>query len=289
MWLATALYGAGEPLDAALVALERSWTLAKDTGDETRTRQHACIDVLRGDLDGAARRLATWDGTAEADDETQFEMLLFRARLELERGDTKAAGDLADAYLARRGAWVSDGRDDYAIYGLGLEYLADRISVQELTAGRDRWLARQPPQSTRTNTLATRWMSAFAFPARSHEDGQAALAALPRFEAPRRAFARMPLEEEAIGRATLLAGDVAGAVPHLRTAAHSCWGVFAPIEETRAALELGNAYEQSGRRADACTEYARVAARWGAARASTTAAEARARQASLRCAVSDRP
>jgi serine/threonine-protein kinase len=70
----------------------------------------------------------------------------------------------------------------------------------------------------------------------------------------------------------------------LRAAAASCSALQAPIDHTRAQLDLGRALEQTGDAGGACAAYKIVIDRWGAAKPrSVTADFARVRRRALAC------
>jgi eukaryotic-like serine/threonine-protein kinase len=82
----------------------------------------------------------------------------------------------------------------------------------------------------------------------------------------------------------LLAGRVADSLPGLRQVAASCTPYDDdPRRVVRANLLLGQALESQGDKKGACEAYASVLARWGAARRSVTADEARDRSKKLGC------
>ena len=98
------------------------------------------------------------------------------------------------------------------------------------------------------------------------------------------AVSRVPFLDEATSRVYLLAGDPRRALPFAERASRSCTALDQPVEVVVAHLRLGAALEALGDRR-ACDAYAAVLQHWGAVRASTSAAEARAAVTRLQCAI----
>ena len=111
---------------------------------------------------------------------------------------------------------------------------------------------------------------------------RAALAALPKF-APLPPFLPQTLSVASIGQASLLAGDLDGALPYLRKASASCMAMYRPIANTRAYAGLGDVLLAKKDRAGACGAYQVVLDRWGNERRSVTAQAVRARRSQMRC------
>ena len=86
------------------------------------------------------------------------------------------------------------------------------------------------------------------------------------------------------GRALLLGGKPAEALPLLRRATANCFALNWPFQHMHALLDLGRAGEQTGARDEACAAYAGVLAKWGTAKPrSVTADEAREGARRLGC------
>jgi hypothetical protein len=99
------------------------------------------------------------------------------------------------------------------------------------------------------------------------------------------AMARFP--EGRDGRTYLLAGQLDRAVAALGTRAHHCKFLSDSLDRIQATLLLGEALEQKSDAAGACEAYAGVLFRWGGAKQSVSANEARARSKKLRCRAAD--
>lgn len=82
----------------------------------------------------------------------------------------------------------------------------------------------------------------------------------------------------------LTAGRHAEAVAPLRLAVAECGATESPRPWVRAALLLGKALEANGDTRGACDAYAKILVRWGTAKRSVTADEARAHSKKLGCA-----
>ena len=89
-------------------------------------------------------------------------------------------------------------------------------------------------------------------------DARQALAELPKYLPLPDAWTRKPLFDEPIGRAFLLAGRTAEALPFLERAANACMALEYPIDRLWARLELADAFEASSKRESACGAYQRV-------------------------------
>jgi serine/threonine-protein kinase len=136
------------------------------------------------------------------------------------------------------------------------------------------------------------WDYAYAAPALSRAEADAALAALGELGPPTSMITPalyspalgLGLPDADIGRVQLLAGKVDDAVLSLKRAVASCTAFMAPVAHTRAMLDLGRALEQKGDTRGACEAYAKVLARWGRAKPkSVTADAARERARALGC------
>jgi eukaryotic-like serine/threonine-protein kinase len=92
------------------------------------------------------------------------------------------------------------------------------------------------------------------------------------------------LPETAVGVTFLLGDRLDDAVRWLTDATGTCRALEFPFEHTRAFAWLGQALEQKGDKAGACTAYRVVDERWGQARPrSVTAERAREREKALGC------
>jgi eukaryotic-like serine/threonine-protein kinase len=309
--LANALYAQGRPIETAREVLRRSWERlpAARRGPVEREDQIR-LATLAGDF-VAAEALArgAWkdaEETAQMADHGRAARRLVETLREIEppgQGPSKDAAEVAKAYLDGRDAWEPSVRlDDWALRaeptplmlailrGSGATGAAGEASNGRLTEDTYRVeLARTVERWEKAIEPPSRpfiWVDAFALPAESTDDANAALAARERY-LPIPVYAPLSLDEAAIGRVYLLAGRAAEALPVLERAVRSCFPLDHPLEHTHAAAFLGRAREATGDPAGACAAYDVVRARWGNAKPrSATATDALQRAAALGC---DRP
>jgi len=137
------------------------------------------------------------------------------------------------------------------------------------------------------------WANGWALTALTAEEASAAFRALERDgrltlpRGPESAIAGVLNSGSAdaiAGRAFLLAGRPAEAVPILRRAAASCEVLYEAVAHVRATLDLGRALEELRDIPGACDAYGKVLAVWGKAKPrSVTAEKARASSKALGC------
>jgi hypothetical protein len=124
----------------------------------------------------------------------------------------------------------------------------------------------------------------YATPAATRDEAVEALAAAPQ-PLPRahtNQFHREGFGDP--GKVLLLAGRAAESLALLRVAASSCSALAAPLDHTRANMNLGLALEAVGDTAGACAAYGVVLERWGAAKPRSVSGErSRGRHAALAC------
>jgi serine/threonine-protein kinase len=129
-----------------------------------------------------------------------------------------------------------------------------------------------------------RWVAAFASPTRSRADALNALSALPSYLPLPDSYLRTADIDEPIGRAFLLGGRAAEAIPFLRRAAHCCYRLAYSLDALWATLELGEALDATGQRAEACAQFRDVLARVGRSREHSRSAQVAEQYArELRC------
>jgi tetratricopeptide (TPR) repeat protein len=270
-YLAHGLFGAGESIESVRSAFEQSWRLrspARRPAYEASDRAGLAIAI--GDFDGAERYLRSFESViAESNDETdQFEWGDRLVNLYLEQGRNQDALRVADAYAAKRAAWTPSPFIDASIYVQGWRYRAGVLPADAFHRFRDDWLAQTKSQSAAGGsngvTKGSVWVAAFASPAITAADGREAMARLPEYLPLPAAFARTD-EDEAIGRAYTLAGDVETARSYLRDASESCGSLAFPFDAPRAAYELARTLEHRGAVPEACESYRKVVRRWPSA------------------------
>ncbi|MEZ4392885.1 MAG: protein kinase [Polyangiales bacterium] len=296
-FLAYALAGQGRPIDALRETLRRSRAeqpaarRARSELEDARSLAAWSGDLAEAARQGEALEALVEPNRAEADHATAARAL--SALLE-EQGRGADAAAVAMRFMERRDAWeVSPRTDDHA---LGRDPTQALLSVQ-LRAGvlsaavtrakreaRRAWWAER--QATLPEVAGFVWITQYAAGVESPAEARAALAALPRFGGAVPSYALMPgmHMDAAVGRAYLLAGRPADALPALTRAATSCYGLRFPVEQMRATRDLGAARAATGDRAGACAAWRTVVDRWGRATPrSITAEDARTRMRASGC------
>jgi serine/threonine-protein kinase len=288
--LARALCARGRPLETVRQALEQKWALLPESARkraELVDRTH--LALLYGDFASAeklARELDLLVATARSEQEHVEPTMLLVATY-AESGDAARAARTADAFRAKRDAWVAmRAYGDTGVHGalptlLAIARRAGTLSTASHDAARAAWLhdARAGGSPLWEREL---WVPAYAAPAETADEANEALAALPPF-LPLPPPRELVMTDAAIGKVYALAGRTADALPYLRRGAATCLALDEPVMHTRAHLFLGQALEASGDVAGACAAYGVVIARWGSAPKSLTADKARARARAIGC------
>jgi tetratricopeptide (TPR) repeat protein len=290
--LACVMVGAGRPIEAVQVVMDQSAALFASAPrmqwqrliDQTR------VALITGDF-VAARALAEQaEALADSDVHTPFRDHLLPALVLVgiarETGDDAQAFRVAWSFVSRSDAWSKSAQGDGGI-DASLELARQTVrpgglAQAEFLARRSAWLEdgrRNIAQSGLT------WTYAFAAPAETKEEAQAALAALPDYE-PLSSFTYyVGIPDAEVGRTYLLAGQPEPAIRHLTKAVATCGAFRHPFAHTQAALHLGEALESTGDVTGACAAYEKVVARWGHAKPRSISAErASARSKALACA-----
>jgi serine/threonine protein kinase/tetratricopeptide (TPR) repeat protein len=290
-WLASALAGEGRPVDTVRTAVEQKWPrMEASERAEREPVDRANLDLMTGDFASAEAHLGALEAllASEPGAQTHAESQAMLVRIAEETGRTDRARDIAASYLARRDAWSPPHRvDDVSILldpaptMLGALARAGAITASQRAAQRAQWLTAWRGKTSATY-LGHLWVSAWALPAGSRDDGVAALEALPEMGGPP-TFAPTIATQACVGRAYLLAGHVDEAIAPLRAGAATCTVLNENLTNTRGWHDLGVALEASDRDG-ACKAYGVVLARWGHAKPrSVTADDARARSKALGC------
>ena len=283
--VARALFANGAPVAAVREVLVRKWTAT--SGEERGAYERddeSHLAILRGDFFAAEKVARESDALVEssADEDDHKNTVLPLVALEREMGKTKEAASLAVHYLDARRGWQSIGAWSpipelfaFAEAG-GLRARTERD--KELANWLKLWDDVSPtmrPQS---------WVLGYAMPAVTALDAREALGAVtgPLPRAHMNQFHREGLG--AVGKVLLLGGRSQEALPELKTAVAACSALQAPLEHTRAELNLGKALEATGDVPAAWAAYASVLGRWGTATPrSVTADDATARRRALAC------
>jgi serine/threonine-protein kinase len=279
--LADALEAEGKPVDAIREILRQAAS-KKPSPEDYLDVDGAFVHVLAGDFVAARSAADEIERAADATTKEGPHALAASvvAQIALETGDLERARLVASRFFARRSGWEPDPRFEGAtailagaIARSGGAYVREGERIR-----RERFAALAAPPEIAWYTWATIWSGEMG----TREEAEHALAQMPEAGGPQRfgGAASSPL-----GHVYLLAGRLDDAIAWLQPAAASCDVLTEAVDAVHAHLWLGEAREQKGDTAGACTEYAAVLARWGSAKPrSVSADEARAHQRSLGCA-----
>jgi eukaryotic-like serine/threonine-protein kinase len=206
-----------------------------------------------------------------------------------ESGRLDAARQAATRFTTRYDVWISPAAvDDFAMandplpWMLAVQARTGGLSREDFESRRAAWVARWKAK-TSASYIPLLWVHGYAMTVDTRQDAVSALEALEGYRPLPTQFGNIN-GFAFVGRVYLRAGRVSEAVPFLRHAARTCEALLEPVDHTRAILDLGEALEQTGERAEACAAYARVVRRWGQAKPrSITAEKARAHILALHC------
>jgi serine/threonine-protein kinase len=291
--LATILDGRGRPTESVE-------ELFKTVADRMRPSQrdygmawdHAKLAIAHGQFDEAERRLADADRFAPARGEAGIRSGLVNtlARVYLEEGRPREAGEIADALIKRESALTPTNLPSW--HGITFDPMLLVASIaahygslpkDELDKRRAAWLAEQAKVGAKRvdkNLSFALWAYAWVETAETPEEAKAALAKFDGELTPvLDTFAETLVD---VGRVHLLGGDAAGAVPLLKRAVRNCQPLDHALALVRAHALLGEALEATGDKAGARAEYDALLARWGSAKPkSVTADKVKARRKAL--------
>ncbi|HZF51822.1 MAG TPA: serine/threonine-protein kinase [Polyangiaceae bacterium] len=296
--LAEALAAQGSAPETLREVLAKRWERLREP--ERLMEQAAdevALEVLDGSFDRTEDRTRELDALAHDSDEVVHRALPLRylAESRAEVGKDADVARVAGDFVRRRRAWgrrvdiFSTGLrgrffDDLRLLELARNEgeLSDDLFAQEADRFRE--------ASTSLFKLDERlvWAVSEAMPVRTAAEAEEALASFPggapSWSDPPVHFERAGFPHIFTGRALFLAGLHREAASYLRAGVSACNVLEDPFLNTRAHLWLGQALEQVGEPAKACSAYGVVIARWGKAKpASKTAEEASARSRELAC------
>jgi serine/threonine-protein kinase len=291
-YLARSLAAEGKSPDAVLTALQQKWgRLEPGHRAKLEPMDRARLAASAGDFVEAERDLNEMEKVLATDPSAQAhaEAHMLLARIAEEQGHPDRARAVAEAYLARKDAWAPTHRvDNVSIFldpvpeMLGMLARTGAMTPSEREERRAAWLAAWRAK-TSAAYLGDLWITAWAAPAATRQEAQAAIEALSGFGAVPPFNPNLPAQA-LVGRAYLLAERIDDAVALLRSGSAACTLLAEPMASTRAWADLGGALEAKGDSAGACGAYRVVLDRWGKAKPrSVTADKARARVAALRC------
>jgi len=277
--LADALAAQGRPreaIDEILRQADSKKPFPEDPLDGDRIR----LDVLAGDFEAARRASDEMERAAETTPKEAQHVLADNLAVEiaLETGDLERARRIATRFFARRPGWEPDpGFESTGLLAGAIARSGGAYAREAERIRRERFAA----VLGTTVHVWLEWATIWTGEVSSREEALEALANMPDASRP-----RFPAGAEfaPIGQAYLLAGRIDEAIAWLEPAAAACDVLREAFNAVHAHLWLAEAREQKGDTAGACTEYAAVLARWGAAKPrSVSADEARAHQKSLGC------
>ncbi|MRG94011.1 serine/threonine-protein kinase [Polyangium spumosum] len=287
MQLAAALFARGAPDAAVRTAVENAAAMYRAESLEGDARKHLILYALStGDFEAAERLLRDLQRFVAGDPSAGVHNWPANVLVQVleEMGRDADAGREAQAIVARRGALLADelGGDSAMRFWRAM-WAAGLLTREAYEAERAAWLSTVPKSDV---TRVSAWVNAYGNTARTMEEAKVALAFLPpEALAKERSFApHVGLAlDRALGGIHWLAGEPAAALPHLVAATAACIGLTDSLRHMRSFLQLGLVREALGDHAGACEAFGRVLSRWGGARASRTAREAREHATALAC------
>ncbi|MDI1482794.1 protein kinase [Polyangium sp. y55x31] len=291
MQLAAALYARGAPEAAVKTAVDTAAAQFRAQGLEAEASKHLILhEIAVGRFENAERMLRDHQRLVANDPAAGAHGWAANTLVEVleEMGRDADAGREAQSFRARRGALITDpSSGDVSVHLLRAELAAGLITRQVYEAERAAWAKVHSDPLYRIGV----WATGYALVARDIEEAKAALDVMPAEVLAKRSFSLHfgLVLDSALGRTYWLAGNPKAALPHLVAATVSCSGLFEPMmptqhmRHTKSLHLLGLVREALGDRSGACDAFGRVLARWGGARASRTAAEARAHVKALGC------
>ncbi|MDC0740189.1 protein kinase domain-containing protein [Polyangium mundeleinium] len=292
MQLAGALYARGAPAAAVKTAVETAAAQFRAQGLEAEASKQLILhEIATGRFEQAERMLRDHQRLVANDPAVSAHGWAANMLIQVlqEMGRDADAGREAQSYIARRGALIADPLSgDFAVRLLRAELAAGLVTRDVYEAERAAWAKSHPDPTLRIGV----WISGYALVARDEGEAKAALAVMPTEALSKERSFSLHLGlilDSALGQTYWLAGNPAAALPHLTAATVSCSGLIEPMlptqhmRHTKSLHQLGLVRQALGDRSGACDAFGRVLARWGGARASRTAAEARAHVKALGC------
>ncbi|HEY8089928.1 MAG TPA: hypothetical protein VIF09_18835, partial [Polyangiaceae bacterium] len=281
--LASALAAEGRPSEALVEVFKQARAKRRNPSGTSLPVAEINARSFAGDFVGAAGAAQELARTMESSPREDDHALAATVRVEIdeEMGDLRAAASEASSFMARRGGWEASVGGANVAPMLAVMRAAGTMSATQVARARTEELPRASAGAESEFGPWAAWVNVWAAGVRTPADAHDALAALPDSAAPSLLWG---VDMEPVGRTFLLGGRLDDAVTWLEKSARACNVLSDPFSSTRAHLWLGEAREQKGDKAAACSEYAVVVDRWGHARPkSVTADEARAHRRTLGC------
>ena len=292
-YLANALAGTGAARESVVAAMGQ-WFERRDPKFRAEDQAHAeaALAINEGDFVTARTKVADWEKAIAgvAEEWVHADEMRLQTQLALEMERSSEASAIAAQFIAQRSAWTPTAifYDDSRIGAWSVQARTGAISPSAFRLLRSTWLeteaVRAEASPFATNSTGVRWTAAYADSTVTVADAREALVALPRFLPLPNPHIRKPFFDEPIGRVFLLAGQIDDALPFLERGAHACFALEYPIDIRWARLELGEALESKGERAEACDAYRPLVIERGSI-VSRSAKRAIARARALGCAM----
>ncbi len=252
------------------------------------------LAMLDGDFERAAdlmeKEAATLaaDPLARTEQQPHYALAMRQVGARLETGDLAGARAAASAYVEQADSWTAESSLTHGVDLWPYLYRLGRGGSGGLEAERAKWIATRGEMGAVRGVL---WIYAYAAPALTRDEADAALRALPEYVPLSPVVVGMGfpsndvgIPDGEVGRVYLLANRVDEALPFLRHAVAECGVFHSPFAHVHAALDLGRALEAKSDTPGACDAYARVLARFGNAKPRSVSADtARARRKALGC------
>lgn len=291
MLLSMALEATGQSIESVRTALAQKRKYSTEPAADAERADKIRLAMLAGDFEAVIPLATEAMTSAEANAADLSKLSVpahFLAEAYEELGDMKGLRDVANRFLADADSFTANSMAVTGDLGLArLEFERDRVvggekDRSQLDAARTAYLNTQKSMQGTSNSggLAIAWAQGFGMAALTRDDAMQALAAQASFGPPPPG-GWDPVAARFAGKLKLLAGSAAEAIPLLEKGALACNALRYPHENTRAWLRLGEARAATGDKAGAKTAYAVVLTRWGAAKKSATAQEAKDRLAAL--------
>ena len=279
---AAALFALGVPPEAIVEVFRNKWAeLKEDERSVLELLDRSNLDIAVGKFKDAEAQTLAARKLVEADPEAQTHAMLAAQLVEIykETNRLKDAARVADDYLKRKDVWIRSAeseRQPMSMYWAMLR--AKAMSPATFVQQRDAWIA-----AHRSDVAQRGILSSYAAGVETADEAREALDLFPRVTPPPVLWEK-DFTFTMLGKLYVLSGKAGEAVPYLQKTVKSCYALLSPLVHTRATFYLGQALEESGDRAGACSAYGNVLARWGNAKPpSVTANKARQRSRDLRC------
>lgn len=286
--LPEALYHSGADEGVVRAAYEEAEKRARDVGRVFDAEKVLFLVALNyGELPKALDIANNMAKTLRAPtSEAEVLLWVWRVALYIELDKPTDAAKLADEFLIANALHPQSGAikyNDPSLFMHAVRLQAGKLTLQEYERLRSALLASRAPKETADE--ASIWLQTYAVPALTPELAKQAIEHIPREVAGKGpALHPHPMIFEAYyGRILALMGQHAEAIPHLAAALHICNTQESAVWVTQYQALLGYAYEATGDKTKACSQYRLVDAVWGKSKQSRTVKEVTKRSKKLGC------